>query len=329
KDFPVFLHPDTHEEYALARTERKVGRGYRGFTVFTSPEVTLEEDLARRDLTINAIARDSDGLLIDPFGGCADLAARVLRHVSPAFAEDPVRILRVARFAARFGFAIAPETHALMHRMVVDGEADHLVAERVWQEIARGLMEARPSAMFAVLQETGALARVAPELAAGLSARQLEIIDRAASANALLPVRFALTVHGSTTASTLESLCDRLRVPTECRELGLLCLDGIDRVQRATTFDADGLADLLHSADALRRPHRFRDLVSAAALAAGLRPEAFPPARLLERALDAARGVDAAAIALDRSDPAPIPERLRAARVNAIAMVLRSGQVQS
>ena len=164
KDFPVFLHPRTHEEYALARTERKTARGYHGFDFYTAPDVTLEQDLARRDLTINAIARDSDGKLIDPFGGASDLKARVLRHVSAAFGEDPVRILRLARFAARLDFSIAPETLALMRNMTENGEVDALVAERVWQEFARGLMESRPSRMMNVLRECGALARVMPEL---------------------------------------------------------------------------------------------------------------------------------------------------------------------
>src|SRR3954463_13324198 len=166
KDFPVFLHPETHEEYALARTERKSGRGYHGFQFHAAPDVTLEEDLARRDLTINAMARDEEGRLIDPFNGADDLAAGVLRHVSPAFTEDPVRILRAARFASRFGFQIAPETAELMREIVTNGEADFLVPERVWQEVARGLMEERPSKLFEVLHQTGALARIAPELAA-------------------------------------------------------------------------------------------------------------------------------------------------------------------
>ncbi len=328
KDFPVFLHPETHEEYALARTERKSGRGYRGFTVFTSPEVTLEEDLARRDLTINAIARGDDGVLADPFGGIADIAAGVLRHVSPAFAEDPVRILRVARFAARFGFSIAPATRELMRRMVADGEADHLVAERVWQELARGLMETYPSAMFTVLQDTGALARVAPELGSGLSASALAIVDRAATAQAPLAGRFALAVHGTTEVSSLASLCDRLRAPTDCRDLALLCLTGIDRVQHAVDLDAEGLVDLLQWADALRRPRRFHDLLNAAALHAGRELETYPPAVRLLAALDASAAIDAAAIATDRTDSRPIPERLRASRVNSVARYLRSGQAE-
>ncbi|HEX3170228.1 MAG TPA: multifunctional CCA tRNA nucleotidyl transferase/2'3'-cyclic phosphodiesterase/2'nucleotidase/phosphatase, partial [Burkholderiales bacterium] len=196
RDFPVFLHPTTKEEYALARTERKTARGYHGFEFHAAPDVTLEDDLARRDLTINAIARDDAGNLIDPFGGAADLKARVLRHVGPAFAEDPVRILRVARFAARFGFTIAPATLEQMRHMVVDGEADALVAERVWQELARGLMEQRPSRMFEVLAECGALAAILPELAAvtpgAAGARRLATLDAVAAHGLGLAERFAV-----------------------------------------------------------------------------------------------------------------------------------------
>src|SRR5438445_3047061 len=198
-DFPVFLHPETHEEYALARTERKTGPGYKGFAFHAAPDVTLEDDLRRRDLTINAMARAEDGTLIDPHGGERDLRAGVLRHVSDAFAEDPVRILRVARFAARFGFAIAPETLALMRRMVDCGEADALVPERVWQELARGLMEKTPSRMIAVLRECAALARIVPELDScferpDVPERLAARIDEAAARGYGLPVRFACLV---------------------------------------------------------------------------------------------------------------------------------------
>jgi tRNA nucleotidyltransferase (CCA-adding enzyme) len=208
RDFPVFLHPDTQEEYALARTERKHGRGYRGFEFFVSPDVTLDEDLARRDLTINAMARDEDGRLIDPFGGAADLRAGVLRHVSPAFVEDPLRVLRVARFAARFGFAVAPETARLMRVLVASGELAELAAERVWQELARGLMEPHPARLLAVLRECGALHELLPEVAAldgagrrakrgksrpsALLARALEY---AAQREFTLPVRYAVLAH--------------------------------------------------------------------------------------------------------------------------------------
>ncbi|OZA13922.1 MAG: multifunctional CCA tRNA nucleotidyl transferase/2'3'-cyclic phosphodiesterase/2'nucleotidase/phosphatase, partial [Hydrogenophilales bacterium 17-62-8] len=210
KDFPVFLHPETHAEYALARTERKSGTGYKGFTVHAAPDVTLEEDLSRRDLTINAIAEDSDGALIDPYGGQRDLAARTFRHVSEAFAEDPVRILRVARFAARFtAFTVAAETNALMRQMVDNGEVDALVPERVWQEIARGLMEAQPSRMFHVLRDCGALARLLPEIDRLFGVPQppahhpeidtgihvMLVVDWAAAQGYSLPVRFAALTH--------------------------------------------------------------------------------------------------------------------------------------
>jgi len=209
KDFPVFLHPQTHEEYALARTERKTARGYKGFEIHASPEVTLEQDLARRDLTINAIARDEDGNLIDPHHGVADLNAGVLRHVSEAFVEDPVRVLRVARFAARFGFTIAPETLALMREMVRNGEVDHLVPERVWQELARGLMEGKPSRMLLALRDCAALQRILPEVDALFGVPQpaqhhpeidtglhiLLVVDYAAAQSYPLTVRFAALTH--------------------------------------------------------------------------------------------------------------------------------------
>ena len=195
-DFPVFLHPETHEEYALARTERKTSRGYKGFSFHAAPDVTLEDDLARRDLTINAIAQDEAGRIIDPFGGAADLKRGVLRHVSPAFVEDPVRILRVARFAARFGFSIAPETAALMREMVANGEVDALVPERVWQELAKGLMEAAPRRMFEVLAEAGALTRVLPEWTKLDSARALGALAIAAERGLALPVRYAALFAG-------------------------------------------------------------------------------------------------------------------------------------
>src|SRR5207245_2725850 len=228
RDFPVFLHPRTHDEHALARTERKVARGYKGFRIHAASDVTLEQDLARRDLTINAMARDEAGRLIDPFGGAADLERGLLRHVSPAFVEDPVRILRVARFAARFGFAVAPETMALMQRMVRDGEADALVPERVWQELARGLMEASPSRMLAVLRECGALARVLPELDASFDdpqvperlARRLQL---AAERRYAIAVRFASLVL-DLQADAAAKLCERVNAPGDCRELARLAI---------------------------------------------------------------------------------------------------------
>src|SRR6266850_267939 len=216
KDFPVFLHPSTHEEHALARTERKSGRGYKGFTVHASPDVTLEDDLRRRDLTINAMAKAEDGSLIDPFGGKKDLEQGVLRHVSDAFAEDPVRILRVARFAARFGFKVHEKTLQLMREMVASGEADHLVAERVWQEFSKGLAEKHPEKMFEVLEACGFSTKFLPELA--VKQKQLQ---QAAESNASLAARFALLAW-PLDESQAEALCARLRAPNEVRELALL-----------------------------------------------------------------------------------------------------------
>ena len=225
RDFPVFLHPQTHEEYALARTERKTARGYHGFEFHAAPGITLEQDLARRDLTINAIAKDEAGNIIDPFRGAADLKARVLRHVGPAFVEDPVRILRVARFAARLDFAIAPETLHLMREMVANGEADALVAERVWQELARGLMERQPSRMFRTLGECGALAVVLPELAGqfvGPAGNHTQAALDAAAARGLgLAERFALIAMRADEAA-ISGLGERLRLPQDCRELALI-----------------------------------------------------------------------------------------------------------
>ncbi|MEO8040639.1 MAG: multifunctional CCA addition/repair protein [Betaproteobacteria bacterium] len=346
KDFPVFLHPVTHEEYALARTERKTGRGYKGFTIHATPEVTLEEDLARRDLTINAIARDAAGALIDPFGGTKDIERRVLRHVSPAFVEDPVRILRVARFAARFGFAIAPETMALMRSMVRDGEADHLVAERVWQELAKGLMEAKPSRMFEVLRECGALERVFPEferLLEGSAANApgdletghltLQVLDYGAAHGFVLEARYALlfrdtdrVASGDTSLGLVRQASERLRAPAECRDLALLAAGLVDRIHDAPTLDASAIVDVLQHADAFRRPERFALLLSICEADVRGRPGgaalAYPQAELMLAALAATRTVDAAAIAA-HADKTAIAERIRAARVQAVYAALR------
>jgi tRNA nucleotidyltransferase (CCA-adding enzyme) len=320
-DFPVFLHPETHEEYALARTERKTAPGYKGFTFHASRDVTLEEDLMRRDLTINAMARAEDGSLIDPHGGAADLRAGILRHVSDAFAEDPVRILRVARFAARFGFAIAPETLALMRRMVASGEADALVPERVWQELARGLMEKSPSRMIAVLRECGALARILPEIDAvferpdepePLAAR----LEHAAARGLSLPVRYALLVLDLAPEDAAR-LSDRVNAPSDCRELAALAIRERASV-RADELDAEATLELLERSDAFRRPDRLERLLEVAecdALAPS--PEAFAPRKTLKRAFDAARKVDAGKVA--RENPDDIPGALRRARLMAIA----------
>ena len=302
KDFPVFLHPETREEYALARTERKTARGYHGFEFHAAPEVTLEQDLARRDLTINAIAKDAAGEIIDPFGGAADLKARVLRHVGPAFVEDPVRLLRIARFAARFDFSIAPETLQLMRKMVADGEADALVAERVWQELARGLMERRPSRMFRVLADCGALAAVLPELAgliAGTAgAHTLATLDAAAARGSELAVRFALLVMHAETAA-VSALCERLRAPQECRELALLAARYHADMHKAGALDADALLWLLQATDALRRPGRFMQLLDVCELdVSGAKGDSLkamgandvPARERLAAALTAARG---------------------------------------
>jgi tRNA nucleotidyltransferase (CCA-adding enzyme) len=303
KDFPVFLHPKTHEEHALARTERKSGRGYKGFTVYSAPDVTLEQDLARRDLTINAMARAPDGALIDPFDGKKDLQDRVLRHVSDAFAEDPVRILRTARFAARFGFRIADETMALMTMMVASGETDHLVSERVWQEFAKGLLEAQPALMFGALERCGLRAKLLSEI------RQLPKVFFGS-----LAVRFALLCWPLQEAE-VKALCDRLKVPNEERELALLACRVRGLLGAASPA---GLLDLLKRADAFRRPERFADLLEAARLA----QPGFDPSTIL-RALQAAAAVDAAAVARGAPAPAAIPALLDQAREQAIAAALR------
>jgi tRNA nucleotidyltransferase (CCA-adding enzyme) len=355
KDFPVFLHPATQAEYALARTERKTGHGYHGFAFHAAPEVTLEQDLARRDLTINAIARAADGTLIDPFCGQRDLKAKILRHVGPAFAEDPVRILRIARFAARFAdFSVAPETLDLMRGMVAVGEVDHLVAERVWQELAKGLMETSPSRMFAVLRETGALARLLPEVEALFGVPQradyhpeidtgvhvMMVIDEAARRDFALPVRFAALTHDLGKATTpadilprhighemrsvqlATALCERLRVPGDCRDLALLTARYHGDIHRAAELRPATLVTLLERTDALRRPERFRQLLQACQcdfngrLGWGERPYESP--QLLLAVLAAVNRVEGGKIAAECTDKAKIPERIHAARVAAV-----------
>ena len=320
-DFPVFLHPETHEEYALARTERKTGPGYKGFAFHAAPDVTLEEDLRRRDLTINAMALAEDGTLIDPHGGERDLRAGILRHVSDAFAEDPVRILRVARFAARFGFAVAPETLALMRRMVRDGEADALVPERVWQEVARGLMEPSPSRMLVVLRQCGALARVLPELDAAFEHdvapdRLASRLDFAAAQGHALAVRYALLVLDLRDEDAAR-LARRVNAPAECRELAAAAIRERELLQGPLP-DADTTLALLERTDAFRRPERLERLLEVAACDAHshAHDKAVPRDALLA-ALQAARKVDAAAVA--REFPEDIPGAIRRARLQAIA----------
>ena len=343
KDFPVFLHPDTREEYALARTERKSGRGYKGFTVFTSPDVTIEDDLARRDLTINAIAARADWTgaegqkdpeFIDPFHGRRDLQAKVLRHVTAAFREDPVRILRLARFAARFhDFTIAPETMALLREMVQEGEADHLVPERVWQELARGLMEDHPVRLFDVLRDCGALRVVLPELDRlwGVPQRPeyhpevdtgvhvMMVLQMAARLNASLPVRWACLMHdlgkGTTPADVLprhighearsarllRAVAERLRVPTECTELAEVVAREHGNIHRSAELNAAALVRLLERCDAFRKPARFADALLACECDArgrlGMEDDAYPQRPRLLAALAAAQGVQTASVA--------------------------------
>lgn len=369
RDFPVFLHPQTHEEYALARTERKSGSGYRGFVVHADPSVTLEEDLARRDLSINAMAArempDGSGLpdlqtLVDPCGGQQDLAARLLRHASPAFTEDPVRILRLARFAARFTqFDVAPDTQAFLRAMVHSGEAAHLVAERVWQELSKGLMQAQPSRMFAVLRDCGALAVVLPEVHALWGVPQppehhpeidtgvhvMMVVDAAARAHAALEVRFACLVHDLGKATTpaaewprhighegrsvalIQRLCQRLRVPRDCSELAEVVAREHGNIHRSASLDAAATVRLLERCDAFRKPQRFAQIVQACECDArgrlGKEEAAYPQGPRLLQALSAALAVDTASLAskaaADGLQGPQIGKAVSAARTDAVA----------
>lgn len=358
KDFPVFLHPQTHEEYALARTERKTAPGYAGFVFHTSPDVTLEEDLIRRDLTINAMARGEDGVLVDPYGGRNDLERRMLRHVSPAFAEDPVRILRLARFAARFAdFTVAPETIVLMQQMVDGGEVDALVAERVWQELARGLMEAKPSRMFETLRACGALKKLLPELDRlwGVPQRAeyhpeidtgvhvMMVIDMAAQLDLSLPARFAALMHdlgkGTTPAdilprhigheqrsvTLLEPVCERLRVPADCRDVARLVARFHGDMGKVTELRPDTQLKILERCDALRRPDRFEEILGACEadyrgrLSYTERP--FAAGERWRALLAAVQSVDAGAIAQTCENKAQIPLQIQQARIRALASV--------
>ena len=371
RDFPVFLHPVTKEEYALARTERNTAPGYRGFSVHAAPDVTLEDDLARRDLTINSIAVHacSTGAggefalkiadLVDPYGGRQDIANKVLRHVTPAFREDPVRILRLARFAARFtDFSVAPETTELMCQMVQEGEADHLVAERVWQEISRGLMEAQPSRMFAVLRDCGALARLLPELdrlwgvpqsaehhpEVDTGVHVMLVLDLAARMHTSLAVRFACLTHdlgkGTTPADVLprhigheergvrllKGLCQRLRVPVECKELADVVAREHGNIHRSANLNAAALVRLLERCDAIRKPARFADVLLACECDArgrlGLQDAPYPQAaRLslaLRNALSVATDLVAAQAQATGASGSKIGEWIHRARVQAV-----------
>lgn len=355
KDFPVFLHPQSREEYALARTERKSGRGYKGFTVYASPEVTLEEDLQRRDLTINAMARDEAGNLIDPYNGRRDLEAKILRHVSDAFAEDPVRILRVARFAARFAdFSVAPETAVLMRQMVESGEVDELVPERVWQELARGLMEKQPSRMFLVLRGCGALEKLLPEVdrlfgvpqppehhpEIDTGAHVMLVVDWSAQMNYSLPVRFSAMTHDLGKGATppefwpkhrgheakgvdlVQSLAERLRVPSECRDLAVAVARDHGIVHRAMELRPGTIVELFERVDAFRRPERFESFLQACECDFHGRPgyekKPFPETDYLRQALAVAQNVDAGEVA-KQADPAKIREAVFQARAEAVS----------
>jgi tRNA nucleotidyltransferase (CCA-adding enzyme) len=350
KDFPVYLHPKSHDQYALARTERKVARGYRGFEVYASPKVTLKDDLARRDLTINAIAKDKHGKIIDPFNGIADLKAGLLRHVAPAFSEDPVRVLRAARFSARFGFRVAPETLTLMSEMVRNGEIDALVPERVWQELARGLMENKPSRLFSVLRDCGALTRIIPEIDILFGIPQpekwhpeidtgehiMQVIDYAASKNYSLPVRFAALTHdlgkGVTPRNSwpshpghekhsvklIKGLCERIRAPKNSRDLAFLVARFHSNVHRMAELNPTTIVDMLQAVDAYRKPERFEEFIHACACdfhgRSGYIDRLYPQATWLREAFNATNRVDGGAIAASLartiSDPACLSDSI-------------------
>ena len=357
RDFPVFLHPETHEEYALARLERKVGPGYRGFVTEFSPQVTLEQDLLRRDLTINAMAQSEDGDLIDPYGGQDDVCRRVLRHVSPAFAEDPVRILRVARFLARYaplGFRVAEETLAMMRSMVAAGEVDALVPERIWRELERTLGEPQPRAAIELLRACGALRSIMPELDALFGVPQrpewhpeidtgehtLLTLQVAVMRGASTPIRFALLMHDLGKAltpkdqwprhhgheqlgvSAIENLCSRLRVPSEFRELAVLASRYHTHVHRGLELRASTILELLEQSDAFRRPERFTDFLEVCECDVrgrlGLQDQPYPQRARIEAAWSAASAV----VFGDREraglEGPKIGERLRELRLAAI-----------
>lgn len=359
RDFPVFLHPDTSEEFALARTERKSGPGYRGFDFHTGPDVSLTDDLARRDLTVNAIAEDRDGQLIDPFGGREDLTNKMLRHVSPAFVEDPVRLLRLARFATRFDdFSIAPDTLAMCRELVASGEVDHLVPERVWQEMSRALMHARPSRFFRVLRDTGALARILPELDALWGIPQapefhpeidtgehvMLVIDEAARMQSGLEVRFACLVHDLGKALTpaanlpkhhghektglepVDEVCRRLKVSNETRALALLVCEFHLLCHRAAELKPGTVMRLFKRADALRRPERFEHFLQACEAdkrgRKGRADRPYPAADLLRRARTAAAETTAGPLRAKGLAGQALGEALEQARIRAIAGAL-------
>ena len=359
KDFPVFLHPETHDEYALARTERKTAKGYKGFQVHADPDVTLEQDLERRDLTINAIAKDEAGQLIDPYGGVRDLQNKVLRHVSPAFNEDPVRILRAARFAARFvDFSVAPETLELMREMVANGEVDALVPERVWQELAKGLMEAKPSRMFEVLRACGALQKILPELNALWGVPQPEkhhpeidtgvhvmmVIDYAAEQAYSLPVRFAALTqdlgkgttpkeilprhigHEERSLKLVQDVSKRLRIPNDCKELAQIVAKFHGKLHQVKEMRPSTVLQFFTDTDAIRQPLRFQDFLAACECdirgRTGYANCDFPEAGVLKDLLAAVARVDAGAVAKLHAEPEKIKQAVFEARLAAIELAL-------
>lgn len=357
RDFPVFLHPQTKEEYALARQERKTGAGYHGFTFNTSSTVTLEEDLSRRDLTINAMARDGSGELIDPYNGKADLDNRVLRHVSAAFSEDPVRVLRVARFMARFsnqGFTVADDTLQLMRQMVESGEVNNLVAERVWQEMQGALSASTPRSFFDTLRECDALAVILPEVDKLAGVPQVKrwhpeidcfvhtmlVLEQACLRKTNLAVRFAALCHdlgkATTPANVLpshhgheergavicEKLCQRLRVPKKQRELAVLSARFHTHCHRAKELNARTLVNTLSALDVKRRPERFADFLAVCEADSrgrlGLEHRDYPQAAYLAKAAEVYRAVDTTSIAENCNDKQSIADKLHNARLNAI-----------
>ncbi|WP_274599900.1 multifunctional CCA addition/repair protein [Chromatium okenii] len=366
KDFPVFLHPHTKAEYALARTERKTAPGYHGFAIHAAPEVTLEQDLLRRDLTINALAQDANGTIIDPYGGLADVAARQLRHISPAFAEDPVRILRVARFATRFaalGFQVAAETRDLMRAMVNAGEVEALVPERVWQEITKALLEAQPAHFFTTLRDCGALARLLPELDrlwgipqsaqwhpegdAGI--HTLLVLEMAARLAPELEVRFAALCHdfgkGTTppelwprhhghearSAELVKLVSNRLKIPNHCRDLARLTAQYHGIIHRVAELRPATMLEVFEATDALRRPARFAQLLTACEAdfrgRGGYAERHYTQAEVWRQMLAAVAVVDVGAIARAAPAPAEIPTRIRAARLAALTQAVALSRI--
>ena len=332
RDFPVFLHPHTKEEYALARTERKTAPGYRGFSVHASPDVTLEEDLSRRDLTMNSIAvafnEDKPAIdladCIDPFGGRQDIENKILRHTGPAFREDPVRILRLARFASRFpDFKVAPATMAMMQEMVSSREVEHLVAERVWLEFSKGLMEKTPSRMVTVLQACGALQVVMPELHAAVDERILLLLDFTAQKNATLEVRFACLTHGLKTVSTF---CQTHRIPAPCSDLATLLYRSFDQIKHCDPSDGNAVVKLLEQCDAFRKPERFALLLETSSYIA--HPAHLPATEWLAAGLQCAQSVNTEIVATqaiaEGKTGAEIGHMVSKARARAVAEGFRA-----